>query len=356
MAQPENINGVAPFGVDPVLSSLRCSLLPTPKKNKISHVEQIAARKIYPSIPPYIGANHMAVIVRFTPNFAFTDGAFAPGAKVSFFLTGTTTPVTVYTDEARTIAHPTPLVADAAGQFPIVWGENGVNLKAVVTAADDSAIDTYDPVVLGNIDAQAASSISFTPVAGNAATEVQDAIANNTADILTVPTQIADYVDPRVSPLDTFDMTGETEWESPTLTTDYIGYRIKIVNAEIASAGTVALLGLSTDDGTSYDTGNFSTTTYVDTGSGGPGNLTTGQLWSGEALSVEDFNLDVEIMRPDEAAFTTGRFEGWSSTASGHDVQKGHFTHRVAASINKIRLSDLEAPTSGTLYLFGIRA
>ena len=156
--------------------------------------------------------------------------------------------------------------------------------------------------------------------------------------------------------LDTFDITGETQWESPTLTTDYIGYRIKVVNAEIASAGTVALLGFSTNDGTSYDTNNFSTTTYIDTGSGGPGNITTGQLWSGESLSAEDFNLDVEIMRPDEAAFTTGRFDCWSSTASGHEVQKGHFTHRVASSINKIQLSDLAVATRGTLYLFGIKA
>lgn len=90
----------------------------------------------------------MPSIVNFTPNYAFSDGEFAPGALASFFLAGTTTPVTVYTDQARTIAHPTPVVADASGRFPAIWGEDGVNLKAVVTEADSSAIDTFDPVVM----------------------------------------------------------------------------------------------------------------------------------------------------------------------------------------------------------------
>lgn len=90
----------------------------------------------------------MPSIVNFTPNYAFSDGEFAPGALASFFLAGTTTPVTVYTDQARTIAHPTPVVADASGRFPTIWGEDGVNLKAVVTEADNSAIDTFDPVVM----------------------------------------------------------------------------------------------------------------------------------------------------------------------------------------------------------------
>lgn len=126
----------------------------------------------------------MAVQILFTRNYAFVDGAFAAGALARFYATGTLTPVTVYSDDARTVPHPVPLVADASGRFPAVWGENGVNLKAVITEADGSAIDTYDPVVLGDISAQSASGISFAPVADNAATNVQDAIANNTASFV----------------------------------------------------------------------------------------------------------------------------------------------------------------------------
>lgn len=118
----------------------------------------------------------MAVQLLYGQNFAFADGVFAPGALASFFLSGTTTPQTVYADEALTIPHPTPLVADASGRFPVVWGADGVNFKAVVTDASGASVFTQDKCVLGNVQLGSAEDISLAPVAGLTATDVQEAI------------------------------------------------------------------------------------------------------------------------------------------------------------------------------------
>lgn len=49
------------------------------------------------------------------------DDLKAPGAKAFFFQGGTTTPWTVYSNAAETIAHPNPVVADANGRWPNVF-------------------------------------------------------------------------------------------------------------------------------------------------------------------------------------------------------------------------------------------
>lgn len=84
--------------------------------------------------------------IDFTPSAVFKSGVYAGGAKVSFFLTGSTTPVAVYTSENLSSTHPVPLVADAFGVFPQVFSSGGKQLKAVITASDDTAISTIDPV------------------------------------------------------------------------------------------------------------------------------------------------------------------------------------------------------------------
>ena len=53
-------------------------------------------------------------------------------------------------------------------------------MKAVIVASDDTAIATIDPTPKADSSGSVAGSVSFTPVSGNAATNVQAAIANNT--------------------------------------------------------------------------------------------------------------------------------------------------------------------------------
>lgn len=108
------------------------------------------------------------------------NGNPVAGAKAYFYLSGTNTPVTVYSDAAATTPHPTPVVADGNGVFPPIFGVSAVSLKVNVTTASGAAVPGYprDPVVIFADTTVGASAISFTPITGNAATNVQAAIAN----------------------------------------------------------------------------------------------------------------------------------------------------------------------------------
>lgn len=117
------------------------------------------------------------------PRVTDGNGAVAAGAKATFFRTGTTTPVTVYSDTGLTTAHPSPLLADAAGVFAQVYHSGATQIKVVVTDSADVALYQLDPAPESLLSGSAAESVTFSPITGNAATDVQDAIANNTTDI-----------------------------------------------------------------------------------------------------------------------------------------------------------------------------
>jgi hypothetical protein len=104
------------------------------------------------------------------------DGNPVSGAKAYFYETGTTTPVTVYTDTALSVAAADPLVADANGYFDQVFYNGAVGIKVVVDDADDVELFTLDPVATAPTAAAAASGITFTPTAEIAQSNVQDAI------------------------------------------------------------------------------------------------------------------------------------------------------------------------------------
>lgn len=127
----------------------------------------------------------MTTQLLFLPTIAFASGVFAPGAKARFFLSGTSTPVTVYTDTDFLVPAASPLVADAAGRFAQIFHNGTSEVRCVITAADDTAIADIDPVGRSNSTGSAADDLSFTPITGNPATDVQAAIAANTAAIQT---------------------------------------------------------------------------------------------------------------------------------------------------------------------------
>ena len=123
----------------------------------------------------------MANVIDLNVNRA-VDGNGNPvaGAKAYFYQSGTTTPVTVYSDAAATTPHATPVVADGSGVFPAIYGASGASLKVNVTTASGAAVSGYprDPVILFTDTSTGAASISFAPISGNGATNVQTAIAN----------------------------------------------------------------------------------------------------------------------------------------------------------------------------------
>jgi len=120
------------------------------------------------------------------PRALDANGNPAPGAKAWFYNTGTTTAQTVYSDTALSTAHTQPVVADSNGVFPQVFGVGATALKVVLTNAAEVALPegTIDPVPTSTISTSTAGSIPFTPTAGIAQTNVQDAIEEVYTDSL----------------------------------------------------------------------------------------------------------------------------------------------------------------------------
>ncbi len=68
-------------------------------------------------------------------------------AEANFHLTGTTTDTDIYTNNARSIAHANPVIADSAGQFPAIYLDPAITYRCIITQASAGAqIDDIDPV------------------------------------------------------------------------------------------------------------------------------------------------------------------------------------------------------------------
>lgn len=105
-----------------------------------------------------------------------------PAARATFFLSGTSTPLTVYTDIGLTVAHPVPVVADANGVFPPVYLGSAA-AKAVITTSTGAAIKTVDPVPKTTASSTGAAQVSFAPTAAIPSTTVQAAIEQVQANL-----------------------------------------------------------------------------------------------------------------------------------------------------------------------------
>lgn len=104
------------------------------------------------------------------------NGAPVSGAKAYVYETGTTTPVTVYTDTGLSVAHANPIVSNAAGYFAQAFYGGALALKVVVTTSADAALVTYDPVPLVPLSTNAAADVTFSPTTEIPQTNVQAAI------------------------------------------------------------------------------------------------------------------------------------------------------------------------------------
>lgn len=78
------------------------------------------------------------------PTLLTNAGALIPGAKASFFVAGTSTPASVYTDYLLGTAHSNPVEADGFGRFPAIYYNPDVDYKVTVTDASDVEIYTQD--------------------------------------------------------------------------------------------------------------------------------------------------------------------------------------------------------------------
>ena len=76
------------------------------------------------------------------------SGNVLTGGKIYTYEAGTTTPLASYTSSAGNIAHPNPIILNAAGRVPTgeIWLEYTELYKFVVTTSADVLIATYDNV------------------------------------------------------------------------------------------------------------------------------------------------------------------------------------------------------------------
>ena len=84
----------------------------------------------------------------YLPQAVRVDSAGTPyaGAKANFYLTGTTTPTDTYTDNALSVAHANPVVADSAGQFAAIYLDPAITYRVILTESDNTQIDDVDPI------------------------------------------------------------------------------------------------------------------------------------------------------------------------------------------------------------------
>jgi hypothetical protein len=87
-----------------------------------------------------------------------SNGDPISGAKLLFTTTGTTTPASVYQDNARSTPHASPVVANSAGRFAAIFLDPAVTYRVRLYDASDVLISDIDPVTQAN-----AANIDFTP-------------------------------------------------------------------------------------------------------------------------------------------------------------------------------------------------
>uniref|UniRef100_UPI003752199F hypothetical protein n=1 Tax=Cypionkella sp. TaxID=2811411 RepID=UPI003752199F len=128
----------------------------------------------------------MADQINFTPLRALDrNGLPVAAAEALFYISGTSTLQTVYSDSAGTTPHAQPLVADARGVFPQVF--SNVTLKVTVTDPLGAVLPGFplDPVPKTAIGGTGAANITFAPTADIPASDTQAAIEQVQANILT---------------------------------------------------------------------------------------------------------------------------------------------------------------------------
>lgn len=95
-------------------------------------------------------------LLPFRPAISATALEVVPGARLHFYLTGTTTEAAVYADEALTIELPNPVVANAAGKWPAIFYDDSTIYRVILR--DEAGVtmdeaDPYTPAILDTVNA-----------------------------------------------------------------------------------------------------------------------------------------------------------------------------------------------------------
>lgn len=120
----------------------------------------------------------MTELIHSVPTRALdVNGDPVVGAKLRFYLSGTSTAVVVYSDIGETVAHPTPILSDAGGVFPAVYYSGGA-IRSIMTGASDESLPggVIDPVQKTGAGTSGADSITISPTILLPYTNTQEAL------------------------------------------------------------------------------------------------------------------------------------------------------------------------------------
>lgn len=117
------------------------------------------------------------------------NGTVYPGAKLYIYLTGGTTPASVYTTANLTTPHPNPVVADAGGFLPLMFLDPTLVYRFVARTSAGASISgmDFDPVY------------GKDPSIATLETDVADQLAQNLADVTALINTISGYLQPVVN-------------------------------------------------------------------------------------------------------------------------------------------------------------
>lgn len=119
----------------------------------------------------------------FLPYALDANGDPVAGAEAYFYVAGTTTPATVYATSTGSTVLAQPIEANSAGVFTTaVYATTGIKVD-IKDPDTDVSLSGYpaDNWYVVPESAGSAGNVTFSPVTGNVATNVQDAIENNTS-------------------------------------------------------------------------------------------------------------------------------------------------------------------------------
>lgn len=312
------------------------------------------------------------------------NGDAAAGAKAYVYETGTTTPVTVYTDTGLSVAHASPIVANSAGIFAQAFYGGATALKVVVTDANDATLYTLDPVPFAALETGAASQISFSPTAAIPVSTVQAAIERVQANLgVTAVSAYAQTILDDTSATaarETLKVAKEfisSQDASASAQLDFTGfdgtkydaYEFELINIVPATNSALLYLRTSTDGGSTFESGasDYSWGKAVWAHSGGTGNYTTSGNSAADLIAVSNgisntattsgVSATLRVHGPHLAAHTTMSWHGMFYAAGGSwSDLRGSGARLSNADVDAIRFYFSSGNiASGTITMYGLR-
>jgi hypothetical protein len=123
--------------------------------------------------------------ITFIPNRVIDSNGISDGASIYVWLSGTETPVLLFSDENRTISVPNPYVVPAGAAVPVLYYDDALDVRVRVVEATSGTViqddDHYASVVFASEVSDALIQAADSAAAAEAAAEAAEAVAEQAA-------------------------------------------------------------------------------------------------------------------------------------------------------------------------------